>query len=221
MTPYYYQDSRVTIHHGDCRDVLPFLEGGLAIISDPPYGIALRNGDVDGHRSTRSFGIVGDETDAVGRWLIGWVNGRHTLILFSSPWSPWPGDWRNLVVWDKGGAVGGRGDPATCLKRSWELIQVNNRWPLLNGRQESVWRCRITPVDTSQHIAAKPVSVLSRLLQAFVLPHEIVVDPFMGSGSTLVAAKLLGHRAIGIEIEERYCEIAAERCRQEVLELGA
>ena len=221
MRPY-YEDGSVTIYHADCRDVLPWIEEGyqIAIVSDPPYGIMLRNGDVDGHRSARSFGIVGDDDGAIGRWMIGYALGRLTVAVFASPWEPWPGDWRNLIAWDKGGAVGGGGDPATCLKRTWELIQVSNRSPLLTHRAESVWRCAIVPSDTRDHIAAKPVALMGRIIATFVPSHETVVDPFAGTGSTLVAAKLRGRRAIGIEIEERYCEIAAERCRQEVLVLG-
>jgi hypothetical protein len=216
----YYSDSLVTLYHGDCREVLPTLDGTFAVVSDPPYGVALENRDVDGHRSPRSFSIAGDSCQTLGLDLIAWAGETRTLALFASPWLPWPGRWRNLIVWDKGGAVGGGGDPTTCLKRSWELIQVNNVGPLLQGRQESVWRFPIVPAETASHIAAKPVGLLVRLVSSFCAPGQIVLDPCAGSGSALVAAKDLGRRAIGIEIEERYCEIAAERCRQEVLDFG-
>jgi site-specific DNA-methyltransferase (adenine-specific) len=69
------------------------------------------------------------------------------------------------------------------------------------------------------HPTVKPTDLLAILLGYSTLAGEVVLDPFMGSGTTLVAAKNLGRKAIGIEIEERYCEIAAKRCSQEVLAL--
>jgi site-specific DNA-methyltransferase (adenine-specific) len=74
--------------------------------------------------------------------------------------------------------------------------------------------------DTGDHPCPKPLTLYRRLIEAFTTPTDIVLDPFVGSGTTLVAAKDLGRRAIGIEIAERYCEIAAQRCSQEVLGLA-
>jgi len=68
------------------------------------------------------------------------------------------------------------------------------------------------------HPCPKPVGLFIRLIKAFAQNDEIVVDPFCGSGVTLRAAKEMNQRAIGIEIEERYCEIAAKRLSQEVLQ---
>ena len=216
MKPYYDDGRGITIYHGDCREIAPSLQVG-SIVTDPPYGIALRNGDVDGHRRVAAYTIVGDDDATwVAPWLHGTADGRP-LVAFASPWKPWAGKWRNLIVWDKGGAVGGGGDIATCLKRSWELIQVANNGPLPDGRHESVWRFPLSPADTSSHIAAKPLGLLRRLIRVFAT--GTVLDPFMGSGTTLRAAKDLGRKAIGIEIEERYCEIAAKRLEQEVLNL--
>ena len=73
-------------------------------------------------------------------------------------------------------------------------------------------------MPNKEHIAEKPADVMSWVLSV-VHPQSLVLDPFMGSGSTLFAAKGKGHTAIGIEIDERYCEIAARRCSQEVLNL--
>lgn len=180
------------------------------VLTDPPYGVKLRNGDVDGHRSKRWHGIPGDEDQSVGIEILE-ATDLHPTIAFASPWKPWPGYWRNLIVWDKGGAVGGGGDIGKCLKRTWELIQVRNNEPLCGPRCDSVWRFPIVPADTALHIAAKPVELIIALLQQF--GGETILDPFAGSGTTLVAAKRLGRKSIGIEIEEKYCEIAARRLK--------
>jgi hypothetical protein len=219
VTPYYEQDG-ITIYHGDCREVLPSL-GVVAIVSDPPYGVSLRNGDVDGHRSNRWDSIAGDEDGSVGEWAINHARSiaAPVVAVFASPWKPWPGRWRNQIVWDKGGAVGGGGDIATCLKRSWELLQVWNADPFRGPRAESVWRYPIMPADTELHIAAKPVALMVRVIDTFV-GARAVIDPFAGSGSTLIAARLLGVSATGIEIDERYCEIAAQRLSQGALPMG-
>lgn len=217
MKSYYHDEaSGITIYHGDCREVLPNIDAN-AVVSDPPYGIALRNGDVDGHRSGRWNNIEGDLDSTIGEFVLSWASARNIpAILFSSPWKPWSGKARNLIVWDKGGAVGGGGDIRTCLKRSWELIQVYRNGPFVGPRDESVWRYPIVPDDTAIHICFKPIPLMERLIAKFV-PSGVIVDPCCGSGSTLEAAKLLGHRAIGVEIEERYCEIAAKRLAQGVL----
>jgi DNA modification methylase len=214
----YYQDDHCTIWHGDCREILPSIEPVDLVLTDPPYGIGLRNGDVDGHRSSRSFAISGDDSQECGQQVLDWAEFEGlATIAFASPWKPWRGDWRNLIVWDKGGAVGGGGDVSTCLKRSWELIQVARNEPISEGRSESVVRFPITPADTQIHIAAKPTDLIAWLILKF--GGSLILDPFMGSGTTLRAAKDLGRKAIGIELEEKYCEIAAKRLAQEVLAL--
>jgi DNA modification methylase len=217
VKPYHSQDG-VTLYCGDCREILPTLVGVDAMVTDAPYGIGLRNGDVDGHRSDRWDSIEGDHDSAVALEALRWAEDRNIpTVAFASPWNPWPGAPRNQIVWDKGGAVGGGGDISTCLKRSWELIQVYRNGPMSGPRDESVWRHPITPLDTALHICAKPLGLMLRLIERFTPPLSLLVDPFAGSGSTLVAAKLAGRRAIGIEINEVYCEIAAQRLRQGVL----
>jgi site-specific DNA-methyltransferase (adenine-specific) len=210
----------ITLYHEDAREVLPLLEAGSVdmMVTDPPYGIGLKNGDVDGHRSDRAFTISGDEDQSVGRFILDWAEaGQLPVATFASPWMPWPGQWRNLIVWDKGGAVGGGGDIRTCLKRTWELIQVARNGDLQEGRHESVWRYPIVPSDTEVHICAKPVPLVRRLLTTFARHDWVILDPFCGSGPTLAAAKQLGRHAIGIEIAEEHCQSTAERLRQGVL----
>jgi site-specific DNA-methyltransferase (adenine-specific)/modification methylase len=198
-----------TLYLGDCREILASLQAD-AVVTDPPYGIGLRNGDVDGHRSDRWDSIAGDHDQETGIEVLEWARENCGLVAaFSSPWKPWPGRWRNLIVWDKGGAVGGGGDIATCLKRSWELLQVWNLAPYQGQRLESVWRFPITPADTAEHIAAKPVPLVGRVLSVF--GGSVILDPFMGSGTTGIAAHQLGRPFIGIEIDPANFATACER----------
>ncbi len=204
MKPYYSRPG-VTLYHADCREVLPLLSGVDAVVDADA-----RNFSVD--RSKRWHSIAGDDSTSAGESIIAWGWGvASTIIAFASPEKPWPGRWRNRIVWDKGGAVGGGGDIATCLKRSWELIQVWNRRAINGPRGESVWRFPIVPADTADHIAAKPVELMIRLLETFTSDDDAVCDPFTGSGTTGVACIQTGRSFIGIELEERYCEIAAKR----------
>lgn len=214
-----WQRGGVRLWLGDCRELLPQFEPGSvgAVVTDPPYGIGLRNGDVDGHRSDRDFTIIGDTDQTVGLAILTWAEiNNYPTIFFASPWKPWPGEWRNLVVWDKGGAVGGGGDIATCLKRSWELIQVARNGPIQHGRGESVWRCTMTGLDTADHICAKPVRLMAMLLDVFTNTADTILDPFMGSGTCGVAAVKLGRKFIGIEISEQYFSIAVRRINEAI-----
>ncbi len=219
MTPY-YSHAGITIYNCDCREILPDLEPDV-FVSDPPYGIDLENHAAGKERRSESYTIAGDGNTFVGEWLSEWarLSGKPT-ILFASPWNPWPGEWRNLLVWDKGPAVGGGGDTATCFKRTWELIQTARTPALQVPRGESILRYWIGPQDSELHVAQKPIGLMIYLLTALTLKDQVICDPCAGSGTTLEAAKLLNHPAIGIEIEEKYCEIAAKRLSQEVLQFA-
>lgn len=213
MKPYFEQDG-LTIFHGDCREILPTLKADL-IVTDPPYGIALRNHSPGNRRRTASYEIAGDASLDVALHVLAWAEERAIPVCaFASPWKPLPGDWRNMLVWDKGPAVGGGGDTSLCFKRTWELIQVRRNGPLQAGRGESVLRHHVTPRDSILHPAAKPKSLMVQLVSQLSKSAEMILDPFMGSGTTLVAAQQLGRKAIGIELEEKYCEIAAKRIMQ-------
>lgn len=217
----YYEHAGITIYYGDCREILPQLSIA-GVVSDPPYGIALENHAAGRERRLSTYFINGDDSALIGAWLTDWaaINGLP-IVLFASPWKPWPGEWRNLLVWDKGPAVGGGGDTRTCFKRTWELIQTARNGELHLPRGESVLRYWVTPEESIIHVARKPESLMRYLLSALHAPDEIICDPCCGSGSTIEAAKNLGRRAIGIEIEEKYCEIAAKRLSQEVFQFSA
>ena len=200
-----------TLYRADCRDVLDGIECDI-VLTDPPYGVGLRNGDVDGHRTDRSFNVVGDHDQTIGQSVLDWAE-RHDLptIAFASPWKPWPGYWRNMIAWDKGGAVGGGGDVRTCLKRSWELIQATRTGFLMDGRSESVVRFTMIGKDTADHICAKPVELVEWLLRQFAPKSSVVFDPFMGRASSGVACIRRSCRFIGCEIDAEHFDGACSR----------
>lgn len=214
MTPYYERDG-IRIYHADCRDVLPTIDPASVdlVLTDPPYGINLSNHG----RSDSSYTVLGDHSQDIGIETLAMVPASAGLVVFASPMKPWPGKWRQHLVWDKGPAVGGGGDIATCWKFSWELIQVGRTRELNGPRDEAVLKYWVSPLDCKNHPSQKPVALLRYLIGKTTQPGAMILDPFMGSGSTLRAALDTGRHAIGIELEERYCEIAANRLAQAVL----
>ena len=217
----YYEEDGIAIVHGDCRELLPLFGVVDLALTDPPYGIGLDNHDKTGKfRSSKTCRIVGDNDISVGTWALKFLEDIDcAVIAFASPHMPWPGEWRQRLVWSKGGAVGGGGDISTCWKFDWELIQVARTGKLNGARDSSVLRYSVTPADLEYHPAQKPLPLLSYLIRKSTEEGDTLIDPFMGSGSTLLSAKNMGRRAIGIEIEEKYCEIAAKRLSQGVLDL--
>ncbi|MGA3030854.1 MAG: DNA methyltransferase [Candidatus Limnocylindrales bacterium] len=216
----YYQDDLVVIYHADCRELLSSVEADV-LVTDPPYGIALENhGRRDGRRANRDWTILNDGDGEVGQAVADWAADQALpTVMFATPMRPWRGEWRQFLVWDKGEHVAGGGDVATCWKPTWELIQVARTGPLNGRRDSAVIHINAVAADYALHPAPKPVALMKYLLVK--IGGGTVLDPFMGSGSTLVAAKSLNRRAIGIELEERWCESAARRCSQGVLGLGA
>jgi DNA modification methylase len=211
MTPY-YEHAGITIYHGDCREVLPVT--AAVMVTDPPYGI--RHASNYG-ASWNGTVIAGDADLAVRDDVLGGWHPRPAIV-FGSWRQCRPHGTREVLIWDKGPASG-MGDLSFPWKRSWEEIYI-----LGDGfsgvRDEGVLKGYTVLTWESVgrwHPNMKPESLLLHLLSK--CPLGAVVDPFMGSGTTLVAAKRLGRAAIGIEIEERYCEIAARRLAQEVLPL--
>ncbi len=215
MTPY-YQDDAVTIYHGDCREWMPDAD---VLVTDPPYGIAYSSGQVGRFRDTT---IANDDsTEARDEILAQW---RGPAAVFGSWKQSKPIGTCAVLTWDKGEGVG-MGDLALPWRPNTEEIYIiGSGWR--GHRGSSVLRDTSVVSWTGNgrgprrlHPNEKPIPLLRQII-AKAPDHPVVVDPFMGSGTTLRAAKDLGRKAVGIEIEERYCEIAARRCAQEVLALG-
>ena len=208
-----------TLYLGDCREILPGLERPAAVITDPPYGIALSDNSKGGRHGRRRPAweerIIGDQDQSAGLFIAEWAEiNQLPTVFFASPRKPWPGNWSSLLVWDKGPAVGGGGDVSRCWKQSWELIQVARNGPLRIARDSSVIKCWVTPELSNEHPAAKPKELMQYLINQLLDAGDIVFDPFMGSGSTGVAAVQMRHPFIGIEIEPRYFDIACRRIEQ-------
>jgi DNA modification methylase len=203
----------IELHHGDCLEILPTLAGRVdAVITDPPYGIALDDHDPARSGRTQARRVIGDLDQAVGLRVLEWAaEQRLPTAAFASPYRPWPGKWRNLLVWDKGPAVGRGGDHATCWKRTWELIQVARNGRLRAGRGEAVIREPVRPDHFRDHPTAKPVGLMVRLIEQLTDPGDTVLDPFMGSGTTGVACRMTGRHFIGVEIDATYHDIARRR----------
>ena len=181
-------------------------------ITDPPYGIALANHarGSSRHRRAEAYTIEGDECQTIGLQMLGWARAAEMPILFfASPRRPWPGEWRNWLVWDKGGAVGGGGDISTCWKQTWELIQIAGNGPIQGARDEAIIRFAMRPTDSALHPCEKPVGLMVYLISKLGISKPF--DPFMGTGSTGSACANLGLPFSGVEIDRRYFDIACRR----------
>jgi DNA modification methylase len=222
MQPY-YEHGGITIYHGDCREVLPGLEAPDCILTDPPYGIAWeqhgggKTGKSRGMR--RRPGIIGD-ADTSARDAILVLYPTIPALVFGSFRAAFPLGVVQVLIYRKTPDAGLVGS-VTGFRTDAEPVFLLGEWPKRAAHSSSVVASRVglqTLAKPGLHPHSKPLDVVTRLLSA--MPDGTVLDPFMGSGTTLRAAKDLGRRAIGIEIEERYCEIAARRLEQEVLDFG-
>lgn len=219
MPEIYYQDPFVTLYHGDCLEVSEWLAADV-LVTDPPYGISWETHG--GGRDLRNWaprqpreGIANDHsTEARDAALKEW--GDKPAVVFGAPLVAPPGGAIQALVWQKpedSGIVGAR----FVWRRDWEAIYLLGRWPVSRPNRSSVIRSHGGMERyRNGHPHAKPEPLLASLIAE--CPSGTIADPFAGSGSTLVAAKALGRKAIGVELEERYCEIAARRLAQDVLD---
>jgi site-specific DNA-methyltransferase (adenine-specific) len=209
----YYQDDHITIYHGDWRDVLPHVEADV-LVTDPPYGDGWKQGSYGDRNRVRPVhaGIANDsdtrERDAV---LAEW---EGPSLVFGLLHKCQPDGARQCLVWRKPSNSGVMG--ASHWRRDAEGVFVIGPWPSRPVRRSSVHHTAGGNTRyLNGHPHAKPVGLMCELIEA--CPPGVILDPFMGSGSTLRAAKDLGRKAIGIELEEKYCKLAADRMRQEGL----
>lgn len=221
MTPF-YEDDHVTLYHARWEDVPPVDLFFDVIVTDPPYGIGWQQhgGGVNGKTrgSRKHAGIANDEdTSSRDALLERWPN--KPAAVFGSFRAPFPANVRQVLVYQKSPDAGLMGS-VTGFRTDADPIFLVGPWPVRTVHSSSVLASRIglqTLQSGASHPHAKPLDVMARLVDA--CPPGTVFDPFAGSGTTLVAAKAQDRRSIGIEVDERYCEVAANRLRQEVLGL--
>lgn len=215
MKPY-YADDHVTLYHARWEDVPPELLRADVLVTDPPYGY--------NHASNRDDSpwqnapIEGDKDLTSRDGLLAWWTGP--ALVFGSWKMPPPAAARTALVWDKG-LASGMGDLSMPWKPNWEMVYVLGSG--FAGRRDSGVITGYNVVTWASkgrvHPNEKPVGLMRDLLAK--CPEGTILDPYAGSGTTLVAAKSLNRKAIGVECVEAYCEVAADRLRQEVLGLVA
>lgn len=226
MNPY-YADDLVTLYHGDCLEVTAWLLADI-LITDPPYGIAWKQRQTPGARGNMDHeGIANDaDTSIRDELLRAWGRDRPALV-FGSLRAAFPDGWHQMLVFQKPSIATGITGRRLPWKNNWEPIFVCGAgWPGSLPSEDAVITTNAMTAGgysgyatRAGHPHAKPLDVLQKLILA--CPPGRIADPFAGSGSTLVAAKHLGRRAMGVEIEERYCETAARRLAQGTLFGGA
>jgi site-specific DNA-methyltransferase (adenine-specific) len=236
MNPY-YSDDYATIYHGDCREVLPTLGRFDLLLTDPPYGAythkqAKSNRD-KGHGNTAidlpaidfpaiDFPAIAELfaefSEHCVRWCVSFMDYRHVADIERKGIPGW--EYVRFGVWVKTNPM-----PQISADRpahGWDAIcylhraGVRKRW---NGG--GAHGNHVGPIPPGNgHPTQKPVDFMRKTVERFTdAPGDSVLDPFMGSGATLLAAKEVGRNAVGVELSERYCEIAARRLQQGVLPL--
>ena len=223
MKPYYEQDG-ITIYHGDCREIDAWL-GADVLVTDPPYGIAYASGWSslrDSRTKTKKpvVNIGNDETvELRDEVLMMW--GTRPAIVFGTWRIDRPAGTRQRLIWHKRNTNPGMGTGSPWYSCDEEIY-------VLGGGFSGASHQGVIPTDEYRasdsgqpaqigHPTPKPLRLMEHLVER--CPAGTVADPFAGSGSTLLAARSLNRKAIGIEIEERYCEIAAKRLAQGVFDL--
>lgn len=229
MKPY-YQDDFVTIYHGDALELLPTFKRASfnAVLTDPPYIIGSLSA---GSMASKSGGWADMMNSAL--WFTSWYKmTKHLLRSDGVFWSFL--NWRSLpvvmraaldaelsitsmAVWDKqwigpGGTQG--------LRPSYEMVALfcQPDFSISNRGVPDIIKSQVGSYKPHGHPAEKPLNLMNQILAISDLkPGALVLDPFMGSGTTLEAAKSIGLQVVGIEAEEKYCEIAAKRCGQDYL----
>lgn len=210
---WYYSDEYTCIAHGDCRDVLPKPPKVDLVLTDPVWPNA--TADIPG--KGMAFELLHDMANLVksDRLAIHLGSDSDPRILFTIPpkWSFFRACWLDLArPHYKGRLLAGMeiaylfGEPPLS-RPGYRVVPGFMRDSSSDGKQ-------------SDHPCPRKIAHVKWLVDKWSLPTDLLLDPFMGSGTTLRAAKDLGRRAIGIEIEQKYCDIAVRRLRQEVLPFG-
>jgi site-specific DNA-methyltransferase (adenine-specific) len=220
MKPY-FDDGLVTLYHGDALEVSEWLTADV-LVTDPPYGIAYKSGGMSNATVPIQDDIANDDTISVRDDVLTlWGDAKPGLV-FGSWKIERPANTRHRLIWYKQNALPGmRATP--WFNADEEIYVLGNGFvgkPEQNVlvttlRQDGAYG----EVAKYGHPTPKPVSLMEKLISK--CPVGVVADPFAGSGATLVAARNLGRKVIGVELEEKYCELIANRLSQQVFDFGS
>jgi site-specific DNA-methyltransferase (adenine-specific) len=219
----YYEDKWIKIFHGDCREILPSLDVKFDLmLTDPPYDISTNicniNGDRKYLRDIEGKGMgIGFDISILSEFTDYFCFcGKQQLIdiLNISKDSNWM-----IITWCKT-------NPTPLTQNTYlpdtEYIVHKFSKGRLFGDYAHKSRFYLSPnaQNDFNHPTVKPVALIQKLITLGSQESELILDPFLGSGTTCYCAKKLNRYSVGIELEEKYCEIAAKRCSQEVMELN-
>ena len=218
----YYKDEWCAIYHADCRDILPLIPDKSIdlVLTDPPYGI----GSIGGSKAFGSIGgsnivsvnkytpIIGDNQPFDPSFLLS--IGKNQIIWGANYFADKLPNSKGWIVWDK------------KLKNNWDdnFSDIELAWssfdkPARCFRYLYMGLLQEGDRELRKHPTQKPIALFAWLISKYSEVKNIILDPFLGSGTTCYCAKKLNRYSIGIEIEEKYCEIAAKRCSQSVMRL--
>ncbi|MDN5963018.1 MAG: hypothetical protein L0H81_00520 [Actinomyces sp.] len=238
MAEVFYSDENVTLYHGDCLEHPEWWTDADVLVTDPPYGIGYRPGRMtgatradrlansrfmaeQGTQRIQSDKAVAARDGALSAW------GERPALVFGHWRKPRPERTVARLLWIKTAPATGLASPkkiAWITKDEEIYVIADTQKPFTDGIHVDsnifIDRTRESRAhERIGHPTAKPNGLMQWLLGK-CRPEWVIADPFAGSGSTLVAAKLLGRHAVGVELEERYCEVAARRLSQGVLDFG-
>lgn len=212
VTPY-YQDEWVTIYHGDCRDILPALDKADCLFTDPPW-VNL----TQGMNTDDPIGLFSEMCDMIfpgpARAVI--ILGCDTDPRITNPIQL---DYFN-TVWVKRTPPFFKGSKFIGA----DVAYIYGEYSSPTGRGNRVYNQEFNMVSKgkreNEHPCPRNIETIRDILSVYTHDDELIIDPFLGSGTTTKAAKDLNRHCIGIEIEEKYCEIAAKRCSQGVFDFA-
>ena len=216
----YYQDDFVTLYNADCTEQLAWLSADV-LVTDPPYGIAWPSGSMHtaGRHMRVADSVKGDDSTMIRDTAIELWADKGSAIIFGSWRQDRPNNVSHRLIWYKKNAFPGFRTSAFYPAEE-EIYLIGGGWtgkPMQNVITTNEMRGGAAGlVATSGHPTPKPISLMETLIVK--CPDGVIADPFAGSGSTLLAARNAGRKAIGVEIDANYCRIAANRLSQMVLE---
>lgn len=218
----YYQDDLVTLYHGDCLEETAWLDADV-LVTDPPYGISYSTRLTYGGKhkgGIKDKDAILNDSNVIVRDGALELWGDKPFIVFGSWKIERPSRTEAMLIWHKKGMPPGPANSAFITQH--EEIYVGGRgfrksappmYSVITTNEH-----RPTPVRELGHPTPKPIGLMEKLVDRCI--QGLIADPFAGSGATLIAARNLGKKAIGIELEEKYCEIIAKRLSQQVFDFG-